>query len=84
MVNQRLHRLIVEAKADFGARAMWWMRDGIDPDTQWPVVVKALRTHGGHAGMRLAQRIEEAARASSGHWPSNSAVLSAMLRRELE
>jgi hypothetical protein len=68
MPNERLTQLVAEARTAFATKAMWWMRPDLDASTQWPLVVRALRTHGGHAGMLLAERIVEAAHAP--HQPS--------------
>ena len=58
-----LSKLMAEAEADFGPTAMWWLRSGLDPSRHWRIVTKALREHGGHAGMLMAERIEGAANA---------------------
>ena len=63
MEQKQFHTLLVEAKNQFGARAMWWMRADADLESHWRVIVRALKTNGGHAGMILADKIEEAAHA---------------------
>ena len=54
-----------EAFKDYGARALWNMRPIEDPSPADALAItQALRTHGGMAGRRLAERIEELCRAS--------------------
>ncbi|MGC8493429.1 MAG: hypothetical protein ACP5SH_17010 [Syntrophobacteraceae bacterium] len=49
---------------EYGARALWNMRPLEDPSPADALAItRALRIHGGMAGRRLAERIEEACRA---------------------
>ncbi len=63
-MTDRLTHLVQLAQTEYSAKALWWMRNDLDPAQQWPVVVRALRTHGGHSGMLLAEEIEEAGHAA--------------------
>jgi hypothetical protein len=52
------------AFADYGAQALWNMRPIEDPTPADALAItKALRTHGGMEGRRLAERIESVCRA---------------------
>ena len=49
------------AFAEYGARALWNMRPTVDPSPADALAItKALRTHGGMEGRRLAEEIERA------------------------
>jgi hypothetical protein len=49
---------------DYGSRALWNMRPIEDPTPADALAItKALRTHGGMAGRRLAEQIERLCRA---------------------
>ncbi len=53
------------AFADYGARALWNMRPVKEPTMgDARAITKALRTHGGMEGRRLAERIERVCRAA--------------------
>ena len=53
------------AFADYGAQALWNMRPVEDPTPADALAItKALRTHGGMEGRRLAERIESVCRAA--------------------
>jgi len=52
------------AFADYGTQALWNMRPIEDPTPADALAItKALRTHGGMEGRRLAERIEKVCRA---------------------
>lgn len=52
------------AFAEYGARALWSMRPVDDPTPADALAItKALRTHGGMEGRRLAEQIESRCRA---------------------
>jgi hypothetical protein len=52
------------AFADYGTQALWNMRPIEDPTPADALAItKALRTHGGMGGRRLAERIESVCRA---------------------
>lgn len=52
------------AFAQYGARALWNMRPLEEPTSADALAItKALRTHGGMDGRRLAEQIEKACRA---------------------
>jgi hypothetical protein len=52
------------AFAEYGAQALWSMRPIEDPTPKDALAItKALRTHGGMQGRRLAERIEQVCRA---------------------
>ncbi|MGA2135832.1 MAG: hypothetical protein ABSH50_26370 [Bryobacteraceae bacterium] len=52
------------AFAEFGARALWNMQPVDDPTPADALAItRALRTHGGMAGRRLAEEIERLCRA---------------------
>ena len=53
------------AFAEYGTRALWNMRPVEDPAAADALAItKALRTHGGMEGRRLAERIEKLCHAS--------------------
>jgi hypothetical protein len=53
------------AFADYGTQALWSMRPIEDPTPADALAItKALRTHGGMEGRRLAERIERVCRAA--------------------
>ena len=53
-----------QAFADYGTQALWNMRPVKDPTLADALAItKALRTHGGMEGRRLAERIEQVCRA---------------------
>ncbi|HUE23254.1 MAG TPA: hypothetical protein VMQ86_16330 [Bryobacteraceae bacterium] len=57
-------RLYSRAFAEYGARALWNMRPVEDPTPADALAIaKALRTHGGMEGRRLAEQIESRCRA---------------------
>jgi hypothetical protein len=59
-----LGNLYRRAFKDYGSRALWNMRPIEDPTPADALAVtKALRTHGGMEGRRLAERIEKLCRA---------------------
>jgi hypothetical protein len=56
--------LYSRAFAEYGARALWNMRPVADPSPADALAItKALRTHGGMEGRRLAEQIESRCRA---------------------
>ena len=63
-VSEHLATLYRRAFAEYGARALWSMRPIEDPSPADALAItKALRTHGGMEGRRLAERIESVCRA---------------------
>jgi hypothetical protein len=60
-----LATLYRRAFAEYGKRALWNMRQVEQPTPAAALAItKALRTHGGMNGRRLAERIEELCRAT--------------------
>ena len=60
-----LASLYRRAFAEYGKRALWNMRPVEQPTPAAALAItKALRTHGGMNGRRLAERIEELCRAT--------------------
>jgi hypothetical protein len=60
-----LATLYRRAFAEYGKRALWNMRPVEQPTPAAALAItKALRTHGGMNGRRLAERIEELCRAT--------------------
>jgi hypothetical protein len=60
-----LESLYRRAFKDYGSRALWNMRPIEDPTPGDALAItKALRTHGGMEGRRLAEQIERLCRAS--------------------
>jgi hypothetical protein len=56
--------LYQRAFAEYGAQALWNMRPLVDPTPADALAItKALRTHGGMEGRRLAEQIEGICRA---------------------
>lgn len=56
--------LYSRALAEFGTRALWNMRPVDDPTAADALAItRALRTHGGMDGRRLAEQIENSCRA---------------------
>ena len=57
-------KLYRRAFAEYGVEALWNMRPAADPSPADALAItKALRTHGGMEGRRLAERIERVCRA---------------------
>ena len=57
--SEELVNLYHRAFAEYGAQALWNMRPLADPTPADALAItKALRTHGGMAGRRLAEQIE--------------------------
>ena len=57
--------LYYRAFAEYGAQALWNMRPLVNPTPADALAItKALRTHGGMEGRRLAEQIEGLCRAS--------------------
>ena len=64
-IPEDLGELYQRAFKDYGTRALWNMRPIEDPGPADALAIaKALRTHGGMDGRRLAERIESLCRAS--------------------
>jgi hypothetical protein len=62
--NDDLASLYRRAFAEYGMQALWNMRPIDDPTPADALAItKALRTHGGMEGRRLAERIEKVCRA---------------------
>lgn len=62
--EEELPALYHKAFAEYGVRALWSMRAVKTPTPADALAItKALRTHGGMDGRRLAERIEELCRA---------------------
>jgi hypothetical protein len=65
LVPEDLAILYRRAFADYGTQALWNMRPIEDPTPADALAItKALRTHGGMEGRRLAERIERVCRAA--------------------
>jgi len=63
-IPEDLIALYRRAFADYGTQALWNMRPLEDPTPADALAItKALRTHGGLEGRRLAERIESICRA---------------------
>jgi len=63
--TQEIKAMYRAAFQDYGVRALWNMRPVEEPSPADALAItQALRTHGGMAGRRLAERIEKACRAS--------------------
>jgi hypothetical protein len=63
--NDDLASLYRRAFAEYGMQALWNMRPIDDPTPADALAItKALRTHGGMEGRRLAERIEKVCRAA--------------------
>jgi hypothetical protein len=63
-IPEDLTALYRRAFADYGTQALWNMRPLEDPTPADALAItKALRTHGGLEGRRLAERIESICRA---------------------
>jgi hypothetical protein len=61
---EELGSLYRRAFKDYGSRALWNMRPLVDPTPGDALAItKALRTHGGMEGRRLAEQIERLCRA---------------------
>ena len=62
--KQEFVKLYRRAFAEYGTQALWNMRPIEDPSRSDALAItKALRTHGGKSGRRLAERIERLCRA---------------------
>jgi hypothetical protein len=62
--DEQFASLYRRAFADYGTQALWNMRPIEDPTPADALAItKALRTHGGMEGRRLAERIERVCRA---------------------
>jgi hypothetical protein len=62
--DEQFASLYRRAFADYGSQALWNMRPIEDPTPADALAItKALRTHGGMEGRRLAERIERVCRA---------------------
>jgi len=62
--SEDLGSLYRRAFKDYGSRALWNMRPMADPTPADALAItKALRTHGGMDGRRLAEQIERLCRA---------------------
>lgn len=62
--QENIAALYLTAFAEYGTQALWNMRPMKDPTPADALAItKALRTHGGMEGRRLAERIEKLCRA---------------------
>lgn len=62
---ETIANLYRRAFADYGPRALWNMRPVANPsEGDALAITRALRTHGGMDGRRLAERIEQLCRAA--------------------